>query len=78
MHLELVKLEKPRPPLVTLQVKPVHPGTRSGPAVTLVFGLAVGLLAENVELLRFLVDVEVLRTLDVRVDDGDELVRTRR
>jgi hypothetical protein len=41
--------------------------------MTFVLALSVGLLTKNVEILRFLVDVEVLSALDVRVDDGDEL-----
>jgi hypothetical protein len=72
-HLELVKLEKPSPPRVTLRIEPVNPSARSGPAMTFVLALSVGLLTKNVEILRFLVDVEVLSALDVRVDDGDEL-----
>jgi hypothetical protein len=43
--------------------------------MTFVLALSVGLLTKNVEILRFLVDVEVLSALDVRVDDGDELWR---
>lgn len=61
-----------------LGVEPVDPRARTGPAPPLELGLAVRLLAEDVEVLRLFVDVEVRVALDVRIDDRDELQKDGR
>jgi hypothetical protein len=72
-HLELVKAEQRDPPLVRLGVEPVDPRARTGPAPPLEFRLAVRLLAQDVEVLRLFVDVEIRVALDVRINNRDEL-----
>ena len=61
------------PPAPALGVEEIHPDTATSPTPTFKVVRLVVLLGDDLLITRVLVDAEVVRLFDVRVDDSDHL-----